>query len=75
MAATLEQAFLNAGFAPVKPRKQRERKTQKCHRCSAPMEYVEGANVMVCTGDIEVKDDEGNPRTVACGHRFIFDKR
>lgn len=72
MSSTLEQAFVKAGYKPLQKKKARPRKIQKCHRCGAPMEYIEETNILVCTGDVEIKDDEGNLRTVACNNRFLF---
>ena len=72
MAMSMEQAFLNAGYPPVKPRKARERKVQKCRKCGAAMQLIEDTNVMICTGDIEIKDEDGNTREVPCNNRFIF---
>lgn len=76
MATTLMQAFLNAGFEPVKPRKERPKKVNKCRKCGTPMNILEGTNVMVCPGDIEVKDAKGDViDTRPCNHRFIFSVR
>lgn len=68
----VEKAFVKAGFELPAPKKPRPRKIQKCRKCGAPMELIEDTNVMVCTGDIEIKDDEGNVKTIACNNRFIF---
>lgn len=74
MAMSMAQAFMNAGFSPVKPRKQKEAKIHKCRKCGAPMQIIEETNVMVCTGEIETKSAEGESRTVPCNNRFIFTK-
>ena len=73
MAATLMQAFLNAGAKPVKPRKQRDRKTQVCRKCNGPMKFLEGTNVMICPNDIAITDKvTGEVKSVPCGNKFIF---
>jgi len=73
MATTLMQAFLDAGYKPVKPRKARERKVQKCFKCGGDMRFVEDTNIMVCTGDVEIKDKEtGTIKLIPCGNTFIF---
>jgi len=72
MATTVEAAFVKAGFAPLKEKKTRPQKIQKCHRCGADMKFLEGCNVMVCSGDIEKADENGQMRSVPCGNRFIF---
>ena len=71
MAQTLEQAFLNAGFPPVKPRKARPPKAIKCRKCGAPMEIIENTNVAICTGEFDI-DENGQKKSVSCNHRIIF---
>jgi len=68
----VEKAFVRAGFKLPSPKKPRPQKIQKCRKCGAPMQIIEGTNVMVCTGDIEVKTEEGDTRLVACMNRVIF---
>lgn len=72
MANTMEKAFIDAGFAPLKERKSRAKKVQKCRKCGAPMQYLDNTNVMVCTGEVEVTNDEGKSRFIPCNNRFIF---
>lgn len=72
MTTVMESAFMKAGFAPVKPLKVRPMKEQKCRKCGAAMALIEGTNVMVCTGDIETKDAEGNTKLASCNNKFIF---
>lgn len=69
---TMKAALLDAGFTPVAERKPREPKIQKCRKCGAPMKFVENTNVLVCTGDIEVKNADGTARFVPCLNKFIF---
>lgn len=72
MTATIEKAFLDAGFKPSKLRTARPAKINKCRKCGGKMEMV-CANVMCCTGDIEVKSADGETvRTVPCTNRVIF---
>ena len=63
MATTLSEAFVNAGYEPVKLRKPRERKIQKCRKCGSSMIYIENSNVMVCSDEAEVE----------CSNRYIFE--
>lgn len=73
MSTTIEQAFLDAGYKPLKPRKARPAKINKCRKCGANMVILEGTNVMVCTGDIEIKDATGSvTSTIPCTNRVIF---
>lgn len=68
----MEKAFVNAGFKPLKAKPVRTRKEQKCRKCGAPMRFIENTNVMVCTGDIEIKDDNGLFQLTPCTNKFIF---
>ena len=68
----MELAFIEAGFKPLKPKKVREPKPQKCRKCGGQFVRVEGTNVMVCTGDIEIKNEAGEISTVPCNNKFIF---
>lgn len=74
MATVIERAFVAAGFKPLKPKKARPHKIQKCRKCGADMIFVEGTNVMVCGGDVEVKDENGLTKLVSCTNKFIFNK-
>ena len=75
MSNVMEKAFLGAGFKPLKPRKARPAKVNKCRKCGADMTIIENTNVMICTGDIEVKDATGIvTSTVPCTNRVIFTK-
>jgi len=72
MAGTMEQAFLNAGAKPVKPRKVRVPKGQKCRKCGADMRFVENTNILVCTGDIGITAEDGTVKSIPCTNKFIF---
>ncbi len=46
----------------VRPMVMRDEKPRKCRICGAEMEHIEGSNVYVCHGMIEVpKPTAGNP--------------
>ena len=58
----IELEMLKKGLVNKK-RKQKRRKRKKftCHKCGAPMIYIDDTNVMACTGD-------------KCVQYFIFDR-
>lgn len=72
LTRNLESVFVAAGFKPLKPRKERPQKVQKCFKCGSDMALVVDSNILVCTGDIETKDDAGNVKLVPCRNFFLF---
>lgn len=68
MSQTLLEAFEKAGYKPPKARKAHKDKPVKCRKCGSIMQKVEQTNLLLCPGEIEVKDSV----TIPCDNRIIL---